>query len=333
MKSVLAHNAAPLILTTASVLFGTGCSSLASPNSPDVLYDRNATEARQLQVPPDLTDISNTEQFVLPGAVGATVARNTLLPQFESVRFVRDGAQSWLAFDTTPEELWPQILAFVRSETYRIDKTEPVAGVIATQWRPASAIARDGLLNNLINKDEEFSRVAFRLEREGIGARLFARSQVASSEVVNAENSSSEQWPASSHDPEATSALLSRLMVFLGIEQQKAQGIMSDEQAQSLLDDAVLQTTAAGNQLVLHRGFQPSFREVLSALQSLDFVVSSRDDGVGRIEFTADSATRVIEITPIHVSAVRVAVTDETGRKLDAEQERLLLQALQQKLV
>jgi len=320
----------PIALLGVSVIT-TGCGALSSPNSPDVLYDTNAAEARKLQVPPDLTDISNTEQFVLPGTAGAAVTRNTLLPQFESVRFVRDGAQSWLAFDAAPEELWPQILAFVRTEKYRVEKTEPVAGTIATQWRPISAVARGNLLNNLTNS-KAFSRIAFRLEREGNGARLFARSQSASAEIAEADQPADAQWPESSDDPETTSALLSKLMVFLGIEEQKARGILNESQAAGLLDDAVMQRSASGNQLLIHRGFQPSFKSVLAALQALDVEVISRDDGVGRIEIVADTISMVIELMPVHISAVRVELSDPDGRKLNSELELELLSQLQDQL-
>lgn len=324
--SALAVCAAPLLMTA--------CSSFSSPNSPDVLYDNNATEAQALQVPPDLTDVSNSEQFVLPGTADTAVARNTLLPQFSSVRFVRDGQQSWLAFDASPEDLWGQILAFARAEKYSIENTEPVAGVITTQWREVSVVASDGLLNNLINNEEEYSRIAFRLERNGNGARVFARSQVTSSEAVEEDSAGDTQWPASSHDPEATSRLLSRLMVFLGIEEQKVRGILSDEQARGVLENASLRITSAGNELIVHRGFQPSFKKVLAALQSLEYSIISRDDAVGRIEFSIEGGSgAVLELTPIHVSAVRLAVSDQTGRKLSAEQERQLLDSLYEQLV
>ena len=65
----------PRVLLRSGLLFAllatlSACSFLRSPNSPDLVYSRDAESARQLQVPPDLTDISDTEQFVLPGQNG-----------------------------------------------------------------------------------------------------------------------------------------------------------------------------------------------------------------------------------------------------------------------
>ncbi len=319
---------APLLLSTLAALVLAGCSSLQSTNSPDVLYDRNAEAARSLQVPPDLTDVSNTEQFVLPGTSGGPVTRNTLLPQFSSARFERAGQQSWLAFDTSAEEIWPQLLDFAKKEKYLIEKTEPAAGLIFSQWRAASAVTKGSLLQSLIGGDEEFSRIAFRLERNGAGSRLFARSQSASEAVVTAADSAALAWPAESHDPEATSALLSRLLVFLGVNEQKARGIIDAEQARLVTDDVLVITTGSGRQLVLQRGFKPSFNAVLSALETLDYNVTSSDDGVGRIEFLDGETPLVIELAPQHVSEVRVALTDTGGRRLPDADEKAVLDAL-----
>lgn len=318
-----------LICTLATAL--AGCGSLASQNSPDVVYSETAVQARDLQVPPDLTDVSNAEQFVLPGTGNAAVARNTLLPQFDSLRFVREGGQHWLEFQQSPEDLWPQLLDFLKKEKYRIEQTTPVAGVIATQWRPASAVGSTSILRNLV-AGEEFSRVAFRLERAGAGARLFARSQVASQEAVESAESIDSEWPASSHDPERTSGLLNRFLVFLGVEQQKARRLLDDEQASAVLDDAVLQSNASGSEVIINRGFQSSFRQMIAGLQALDYTIITSDDNAGRIEFMDEQTPLVIQLSPIHVSAVRASLTDAQGGKLPTEQEQELLAALAQQL-
>ncbi|MFK8081209.1 MAG: outer membrane protein assembly factor BamC [Granulosicoccus sp.] len=320
-------------LSAICLLFISGCGSLNSQNSPDVVYAATATEARSLQVPPDLTDVSNAEQFVLPGTSGGAVARNTLLPQFESVRFVREGGQSWLEFQQTPEDLWPQLLEFARKEKYRIDQTEPVAGVIVTQWRPASALAGNNILRNLVADDEEFTRIAFRLERAGAGARLFARMQSSSKAAVDASSSpSASDWPVRSHNPESTSALLNRFLVFLGVEQQKARGILGADQARAVIDDAVLQRTSSGNEVLVNRGYQTSFRQVLAALQAMEYIIVSSDDNSGRIEFTDAQTPLVVQLSPVHISAVRVLLSRNNGAKLPAEREQQLLSALVQQL-
>ncbi len=320
-RSITLSLLAPLLLS--------GCSLLASPNNPDVIYSTSSKETLALQVPPDLTDISEEEQFVLPGTGNAAVTRNTLLPQFNAIRFVREGGQSWLEFQATPETIWPQLLAFLRSEKHSISQTEPGTGVIQTQWQTQNESS--SIFRNLVAGDDSFSRVSFRLERAVGGARLFSRSQVAASDASQLPDDAS--WPASSHDPESTTALLSRFMLFLGVERQKVQGILSDEQARAVLDDAVLQTTAAGSEILINKGFNSAFSQLLEVMNILNYPVTSSDARAGRIEFLQAETPLVIKLSPAHVSAVRASITNLNGVKLDAEQEQDLLQTVTELLV
>ena len=317
------------ILIVAAVCVS-GCGGFRSASSPDSVYSNGSAEARALQVPPDLTDVSNAEQFILPGTPGAPITRNTLLPQFADVRFVRNGAQSWLEFDQAPEDIWQKVLGFLRKEKFLIEKTQPIAGTVVTQWRAAASVASGSALRSLVSADEAFTRVAFRIERIGSGARLFSRSQASSSEEATVANS---VWPAASHDPERTSSLLLQLLTHLGVEEQKARGILSTDQANAVLDNATLQTTGAGSQLVLYQGYQPAFQSVLSALNALNYSINSSDDGVGRIEVVKSDIPLIIEMAPTHVSEVRLAVVNSDGKRLDTQSEMSFLSALLDQLV
>ena len=313
------------LLVLLSVMCLASCGSLRSASNPDVTYSGNSSDAVVLQVPPDLTDVSRAEQYVVPGIQGAPVTRGTLLPQFSSMRFVRQGEQSWLAIDAAPADIWQRVLSFARKEKYLIEKTQPIAGAIVTQWRPASAVAKGSLLKNLIGSDEAYTRIAFRIERNGDGARLFARSQKTADKTLTEADTA---WPARSHDPESTSEMLMRLLAFLGVEEQKAKGILSTQAANAVLDNATLQTNGSGSELILYRGYQPAFRAVIAALDDLQYPVSSQDDGVGRIEFTVADSSLVIELSPVHFSEVRLAVLDSDGQKLNAQKEQSLLNSL-----
>ena len=297
---------------------------LASPESE---YSGSSDQAKVLQVPPDLTDISNGEQFILPGISGDALARNTLLPVFESASFVRQGGQSWLEIDQSAEELWPRLLAFTRKQGYTVAQTQPLAGVIASDWRSAES---GGLLKGLIGK-EAFMRIAFRLERTGLGSRLFARVQQADKAFVDANPEAS--WPATAHAPENTNQILSELLVFFGIEEQKAKGILGDAAAANLLDDATLQTSAGGSVLVMHKGYGPSFRSVSTALTSSGFQITATDVQRGRVEASADDKAYVFAVAPVHVSASRVTVNGAAGEQLDVDTQKSVLDILRQQLI
>jgi|GEM_PF-575543 len=335
----------PFVLAIAAL---GGCAAFDSAQSPDVIYSETSGEAIALQVPPDLTDVSDAQQFVLPGATGAPIARNTLLPSIEGVRFERGGEQSWLAFDLAPEALWPELLSFVAARGYAIDRTSPVSGTLATRWQPVDD-AEDGVLGGLIGGPRDpRARIAFRLERDGTnGARLFARRQVAAGRLVEA--GSVTDWPAASADPEATDTLLALLLVHLGLQRQQSEGVLDSLTAADVLDDAVVRTGAAGSQLVVHRGYLSAFEALGTALVDSGWRVDSRDDSVGRIAFAgapgtavqsspdadadADGGALVLTVEPVHVAAVRVGVVDADGRRLAAARERQVLDTLAMRLL
>ncbi len=310
-----------------------GCVSLNSASSPDIAYSSTSADAKVLQVPPDLTNISDGEQFIIPGTGGGTVARNSLLPEFSTARYVRQGAQNWLEVQKTPEDVWPRLLQFIRQERYAIERTEPVTGTIVTQWQAVKGASSGGLLKNLKASDDVINRFSFRLERAGSnGTRLFARSQQASADQADALANS--VWPADSHDAEQVATLLTQLLVFFGVEEQKARGILSSAQANAIFNDATVQTTASGSQMLLHKGYAPSVQAVSSALTKLNYVVAETNTGLGRIEARAPgSETPVfVFVKPVHISAVSVTVTNSSGERLSAENELSLLNAMQAEL-
>jgi len=287
----------------------TGCGFNNPASSPDVIYSETSNEAKELQIPPDLTNVSNGEQFILPGVEAGPLTRNRLLPEFSGAQYIRRDNQNWLELNQSAESVWPLVLEFIKKQKLVVEKTAPTTGLIFTQWR-ADTEKNGGLLKNLISSDEMFSRYAFRLERNNSGTRLFVRSMQLSGDAINDSinvSADDEPWPASSHNPEQVAQVLVELLVFLGAEQQQAQGILSEPQASAIIDDAEVQTTAIGSQLVVHKGFNPSFRDVKDAVNNLDYKVVLSDDSVGVIQAAPkpDTDPLLFSLTPVHVSAVR----------------------------
>ena len=315
-----------VLLSTATA----ACQPGYRATSPEVLYTKEADAALNLQVPPDLTSVSEGEQFVLPGNNGGAITRNTLLPESAAVQFVRQGTENFLTIRKSPEEVWPQLQAFLRAERFPIAQSEPVTGVMSSQWRELAEDAGRNALKSLLNSDATVIRVAFRLERgQGNSTRLFARQQIA----VNADATvgPDDVWPASSHDPENTSELMVRLMVFLGVQEQRAKGILNDASASAVLDDATLEATASDTYLVLYRSYIPAFRQVSMALENLAPGAVTTDSNVGRLDANLQGLSVSFRVTPVNVSAARVTVN--AVEPLTREQQEALLNDLLKQLV
>ena len=314
------------------------CQISPQGNSPDVKYSSKSSAAVKLQVPPDLTDVTRGEQFVLPGDTGAAIARNTLLPGFDTVSYQRNATQGWLVSKATPEDLWPRLQAFLRSEGYSISRTQPLNGIIETQWRERNGDS--STLANLINSARDAAqRVSLRLERtDGGGSRVFGRVQVFGDDD---SLSDSAVWGVAANNPEKTNVLLQQLMVFLGIEEQRAKGILDDARAQNLTSPVTLQTTTGGASLILHYGFVPSYSAIQFATRQLGMTLKSQDEGSGILRLTDSKnvaglgekgSAVTVQLNPQHVSAVVVSVADGDGRRFDDKTERKLLLALRDQL-
>jgi len=323
---VLALTVSVLTLSLAS------CGFNNPQSSPDVIYSETSNEAKKLQVPPDLTNVSNGEQFILPGTESGPLSRNKLLPAFGGAKYIRRGAQNWLELNQNAESVWPLVLEFIRKQKLVVEKTSPTNGLIFTQWRSDNE-RNGGLLKNLISNEELFSRYTFRLERNNGGTRVFARAMQLTADDV--EQTGIDQWPESSHNPEQVSQVLTALLVFLGASQQEAQGILSEPQANAIIDDAEVQTTAAGSQLVVHKGFSSSFSDVKNAVNALSYKVLLSDGSVGSIQISKaiDAEPLLISLSPVHVSAVRVLVTQVGGARLAKAEELEILNALKEQII
>jgi len=307
------------------------CQVSARGNSPDVKYSETSRQARALQIPPDLSSISAGEQFVVPGNTGSVIARNTLLPVLDSARFVRQGSSSWLEVKATPEDLWPNLLAFIEEEGFEVSNTQPTTGLITTQWRKRGG--ESGSLAGAIDSDSKV-RIAFRMERaNSTGARLFARLQTNSDNAVD----NSELWSSSATHPEKSSIVLQRLLVFLGLQEQKARGVLSAAAAAAVLGSAELEVNNAGANLVIHHGLGPSVAAISTVLDTLGARVDRRnstreslsvEDSKGSLAQTDDVTDFLLLFSPVHVSKVSVAVADKDGVSVSAQQQRNILSAL-----
>ena len=188
---------------------------------------------------------------------------------------------------------------------------------MSTQWREQSGG------NNVV-------RAAFRVERgAGNSTRLFTRQQLAKS--ANESVSADSIWPASSHDPENTSELMVRLMVFLGVQEQQAKGILNNDAAVSLLLDATLESTASDTFLVVHKGYQPAFRAVDGAVKAISSDITATDKAMGRVDAVVNGVAVSFRISAVNVSAARVTVNAE--QPLTREQQQALLGSLRDQLV
>jgi outer membrane protein assembly factor BamC len=126
-----------------------GCDSVPfMDNTPDY---KSASRGKPLEVPPDLTSVSTSDIYSVPGG-GATYSQFTegqaqqaqkpdqILASPDTIKLERAGAQRWLVVQSTPEKVWPVVREFWTDMGFAIIIENSKTGVMETEWTDATDI-------------------------------------------------------------------------------------------------------------------------------------------------------------------------------------------------
>jgi outer membrane protein assembly factor BamC len=126
-----------------------GCDSVPfMDNTPDY---KSASRGKPLEVPPDLTSVSTSDVYTVPGG-GATYSQFTegqaqqaqkpdqILASPDTIKLERAGAQRWLVVQSTPEKVWPVVREFWTDMGFAIIVENSKTGVMETEWTDATDI-------------------------------------------------------------------------------------------------------------------------------------------------------------------------------------------------
>lgn len=282
-----------LAITSTLLLSACGTMNKVAPGREKVDYKKSeATES--LEVPPDLS--SNTINDA-PGALdaagttysefGAALPQgggSTVLPDQANMRVERDGNQQWLIVQGAPEQVWPKVKEFWLEEGFLIKMEDPRVGVLETNWSENRADIPQGPIRNILGKviDSVYSSATrdqyrVRLERGVVpGTTEIYLTQRGVEEVITgASTDANTIWQPRPTDPELEAEMLKRLMVYLGVEEQKAQVMLAQQTGKQVRAQMV--TDTSGSMLVLNEDFSRAWRRTGIALDRVGFAVEDRN--------------------------------------------------------
>jgi outer membrane protein assembly factor BamC len=285
-----------VVVTALSVLMlATACSVLnkVAPGR-KVDYKKSQTTA-PLEVPPDLTSTSINEAPDLLNAPGGTsyseisksepdTGRSTVLPQNAGIHVERDGNQEWLLIDAPPAEVWPKMRDFWMQQGFLIKMEDPRLGILETGWSENRADIPSGFIRNMLGKVMDFAYSAatrdqyrVRLEHGTTpGTTELYLTQRGMEEVVTGTpGEGSTIWKPRPSDPELEAEMLKRLMVFMGVEEQKAKTMLATKPKQP--SRAELVSDSKGVMLMDKEDFSRSWRRTGVALDRIGFAVEDRN--------------------------------------------------------
>ncbi|MFZ3087540.1 MAG: outer membrane protein assembly factor BamC [Methylotenera sp.] len=312
IKSVKAR-ASSLLLPLLLLANLTGCDSIPFiDNSSDY---KGASRSRPLEVPPDLTTSPTSDAYSIPGSTsyssytqaqeGQEAGVEKVLQTPDGIRLEKSGAQSWLVVNAPVEKIWPVIREFWIDMGFAVRVENAQIGVMETEWIESDAIKKDKSGNALDKFDKWLDKLSGFADRKKFRTRLDRGAESGTTEIYMTHRSvtgapddgktrvvtqlgvidtgyaldSQKATPADANDAELDAELLRRLMVKLGVEEQKSKSIVAE--AVTIKRAEVIKEADGSARLLLNDPFDRAWRRVGLALDRIGFVIEDKDRSNG----------------------------------------------------
>jgi outer membrane protein assembly factor BamC len=265
---------------------------------------KTASTLPPLEVPPDLTSPQRDNRYVVPdsGRTSATLSGYqaerrekpragtplAVLPEIENLRIERAGAERWLVVPEPPEKVWPLVKDFWVERGFLIKLEVPEAGVMETDWAESRAMIDEGGVRSLLGKflDQFYStserdKFRTRLERtpDGKGTEVYISHRGMEELYTTREPTSTTTgqtgWQPRPSDPQLEAEFLRRLMVRLGVQDDKAKQMLAASQPQDRAE--IVKRNDGSEALQVNEPFDRAWRRVGLALDRVGFTVEDRD--------------------------------------------------------
>ena len=261
-----------------------------------------------LEVPPDLSSASINDTLNLPGDTtyseyvsgdepASAYETSGVLPDYTKVRVERSGDKRWLVVRAKPEVVWPKVREFWLAQGFIIERDEPKIGIMETDWAEERSDVDSGVIRRILSRlssslygSATRDKFRTRLERspEPATTEIFV-SHWGAEEVVLDEGSRTAMqtgaeavtvWQPRSADPELEAEMLNRMLVFFGVEEQRADQLLAEDTKRP--DRARMVRDSSGTSvLALQDEFSRAWRRTGLALDRVGFTVEDRDRSRG----------------------------------------------------
>lgn len=255
--------------------------------------DSKEQKSYSLDVPPDLSSPSATDNLALPNIAGGSTYSAYTNNEYSGdkitpaapigVKVIRDGATQWLEINSTAEKLWPQLKAFFNKVGFEIKRENKELGVIETNF----------LENRLELPTNWFSKLLSRISSTGIRDKYRARvektadpkvtrvfithqglKEYASEEI----NSIKLWWESRPSDPELEAEMYQRFLIFRDVSKSEAIKLVSSTAAKErtkLIEKDEVQMLQVGEE------FARTWRRVGIALDRIGLLIEDRNRSEG----------------------------------------------------
>jgi outer membrane protein assembly factor BamC len=291
---------------------------------------KGAGRSKPLEVPPDLTSVRTSSTYNVPGSTSySAYSQNQdaqeqngpqpVLADMKNVRMVKAGQQRWLVVNAPAEKIWPIVRDFWLDQGFAVKVENPELGVIETEWLQSDAIKPkednrgygekfDAWLDKLSGFADrrKFRTRLERGEKEGTTEIYMTHRTVAGAPddgknyvttqlgVIDtgyrADAADKKNTAGQEFDADLDAELLRRMMVKLGLDEQKADQVMTQVASDKRAD--VIKEPDQSVTLKLNEPFDRAWRRVGLALDRIGFVTEdkNRSEGIFYVRYADTDA-------------------------------------------
>lgn len=260
----------------------------------DKIDYKSAKQGPSLEVPPDLTQLSRDNRYVIPGGtvsansyqVGQSVASMpTAATAVGDVRIERDGNARWLVVNRPADQLWGPVRDFWQANGFLLAIDQPNVGIMETDWAENRAKIPQDIIRSTLGKlvdsvysTSERDKFRTRFERAPNGGTEIYISHRGMKEVYSTAQKDQTVWEPRPEDPELEAEFLRRLMIALGTPKAQAQAALATAPDKPR---ARIEKVANHPVVVIDEAFDRAWRRVGLALDRTGFTVEDRDRSQG----------------------------------------------------
>lgn len=268
-------------------------------------YKKQREAPENLEVPPDLITGGFDDAMDVPPLGEATYSKYAggqssqhrtagsgevkVLPQVEDVRLRREGNDRWLEIHASPQQVWPKVVGFWRSQGVLLVEQDPATGIMKTDWLENRAeISRDfitsalrkviGRLYSTGLRDQYRVRIEPGMKAGTTDLYLTHRAMEEHLRTNVAGEATSPIWAPAPADADKEAVMLRRLMLFLGASEHQA-SVPITPQAQAIpeAESRLTRDPDGKSLLIIEDEYRRAWRLTGLALDRVGFAVEDRD--------------------------------------------------------
>lgn len=293
------------------ITFLAGCAS----NSDEKVRYKSSNAYPTLEIPPDLTQLDDSQNLALPGSkIGTRQATGRfkdegpllerVLPRIENVSIQGSGDYHWLSVDFPITDTYKLMKQFWIEEGFTLQKDEPLIGIMETEWleNKAGLMQSDNFFLALLasmSSTDTLDQFRTRLERDENGMTNIYIAHKGREYILMDEDESrvverDRGWQPRPNDPELEVEMLSRAMIFMGLQDEKVSQQLKrigkfQNRAKLLSDDDGAIT------LMLLESYDRAWNRTLLNLQRMDIEITEQNKSDAQIKFKQQAANETSE--------------------------------------